>query len=286
MAAIYSAFGDESLDGKRTIFAVAAIIGDQQQWDNLSKAWFSATRGIDFHASDCESGHRDFEGYPERERQILYRNLTMLLCDSTLIGYGIAISVVAHNREFPGNLRKNVANSPYLLCFSHVVMECAETARVLMPPGKVHFTFDRNDENKGTATFMYDCYTKSEWVRSHEYLDGEISFASREGKAPIQAADLVARETMKQFERELSGLSGKRLSMEALLRAHRFVFKYLRDADFGELGRQADALGGGKDGPLRKEYEAWLAKHRCPDTSINRMRFRMLQLNKTELVLS
>lgn len=279
MATIYSAYGDESADDKgKSVFAAAAIFGRQDDWDALSKAWFERTHGVDFHAANCESDRGDFKQTSHAENLKLYRDLTEMLCGTKLIGHAIAISLKAHLEHFPGSL----SHSPYLLCFAHVVMECAQLGQVSIPSGKVRFTFDRNLNNQGTAGHMYECFTQLEWARSHEYLEGAVEFAPHQGNAPIQAADLLAREAMKCLEREILGHVGKRLSMEALLRARRFRFAYLRDADFAALGRQADELSKTLKGATRKEYEEWRLGHKCQDTGIDRMRY-MMSLQKSRL---
>lgn len=272
MAAIYSAYGDESSDEKcKRVFAASGIFGRQEEWDNLSKAWFKRTKDIDFHAADCESDKGNFEQTEHRENLKLYRDLTEMLCQTKLIGYAIAISLEAHHKHFPGHLE----SSPYLLCFAHVVTECAEAGRVSMPAGKVKFTFDRHFDHQYNATKMYEWFTKAKWVRSHPYLEGEVAFTASQGYAQIQVADLVAREAMKRLDRDIVGGSFTRRSMEALLKTGRFRFTYLRDADFADLARGADELSRSVKGATKAEYQKWLANNGYPDTHELRMHYMM-----------
>lgn len=276
MATIYKAYGDESVDDKgERVFAAAAIFGLQDEWDAFSKAWFERTHGVDFHAADCESDRGDFKQTSHAENLKLYRDLTGMLCGTKLIGHAIAISLKAHHDHFPGSL----SNSPYLLCFAYVLMECAEMGHYSMPSGKVKITFDRNLDNQGTATVMYDCCSKFKWLRSHDYLEGAVEFASHKGSAPIQAADLLAREAMKHLDREMRGQVTVGQSFQALIKAHRLRFTYLRDADFAALGLEADELGKTLQGSTRAEYEKWRLEHKHQDTSVARMLYRM-QLEK------
>ena len=55
-------FGDESSDetGSR-VFAVAGVIGRQEEWDELEKVWLKRTGGVIFHAADCDSDKGDFK---------------------------------------------------------------------------------------------------------------------------------------------------------------------------------------------------------------------------------
>jgi len=60
-----SVYADDSSDekGERT-FAVAGIIGTQEEWDAIKLKWVKRTSGKIFHAADCESGYGDYKGIP------------------------------------------------------------------------------------------------------------------------------------------------------------------------------------------------------------------------------
>src|ERR1700684_4053895 len=73
---VLSAFGDESSDAKRQrVFAVSAIFGDQNQWDNLEVKWRQRLpEGIDFHAAECESDQGDFARFEHGQNKELYKD--------------------------------------------------------------------------------------------------------------------------------------------------------------------------------------------------------------------
>ena len=51
--AMASVFGDESADEKaQIVFAVAAMIGPDSQWDAAVEEWVKITKGDEFHATD------------------------------------------------------------------------------------------------------------------------------------------------------------------------------------------------------------------------------------------
>ncbi len=53
--------GDDSSDEKGVwTFAVAGIVGTQEEWDAIKPAWIKATEGRIFHATDNQSGKGDY----------------------------------------------------------------------------------------------------------------------------------------------------------------------------------------------------------------------------------
>src|SRR5437016_3948011 len=119
-------YGDESTDEKNeSVFAVAGLIGTDQEWADLEAKWKARMGGIVFHAADLESGHGDFKKYGERERHKWYREMVEIVDDSPLIGLGKAVDLADFREIFPGG----DPYSPYFLCFHHVIIDFAALAR-------------------------------------------------------------------------------------------------------------------------------------------------------------
>ncbi|HVN97968.1 MAG TPA: hypothetical protein VMT62_16180 [Syntrophorhabdaceae bacterium] len=79
-------FGDESHDEKeQRVFAVAGLVGTQEEWDALAVSWNQRTGGIPFHAADCESGHRNYKGWPKEDRDSLYADLVNMLVNTKIM---------------------------------------------------------------------------------------------------------------------------------------------------------------------------------------------------------
>jgi hypothetical protein len=104
--AMLSVFGDESNDPtKARVFAVAGLLGDHNQWRSFREQWNTRMSGLVFHAADCESGYGDFRQMPENDRHRLHRDLTGLVAQSGLIGYGYAIDLAGCRTAAPTVLR-------------------------------------------------------------------------------------------------------------------------------------------------------------------------------------
>src|SRR5712692_10503716 len=97
-----SVFGDESADEtKQRVFAVAGVIGREEQWEQLEARWIARTGSFPFHAKDCESDQGDYKGIDHQQNQDLYKDLAQLLAASGLGGWGFAIDLLAQRQVFP-----------------------------------------------------------------------------------------------------------------------------------------------------------------------------------------
>jgi hypothetical protein len=79
-------FGDESADEtKSRVFAVACVVGSEDEWALAVREWLRRTRGKQFHANKCES---EFAHDPDRQKHKdnlkLYEDLTKILAAVTL----------------------------------------------------------------------------------------------------------------------------------------------------------------------------------------------------------
>src|SRR4051812_13551705 len=107
-----SVFGDESHDPtKERVFAVVGLLGDGNQWTSFRQKWNARLSGLIFHAAECESGYGDFRDMLEDDRHRLHRDLTRMVAESGLIGYGHAIDLAGCRAVAP-NVVKDFPDMP------------------------------------------------------------------------------------------------------------------------------------------------------------------------------
>lgn len=108
--------------------------------------------------------------------------------------------------------------------------------------------------------------------RFHDFLNSEVGFASQSDPR-IQAADLVAREAMKDMDNDIGPMKRpRRLSMDTLLQTKRFQFRRLELPFFEDLRRKADDMGS-LPGAKMSQYRQWLSDHKYNDNTSNRIRY-------------
>jgi hypothetical protein len=268
VGAVRTVYGDESADERQQrVFAVAGLLGSAKDWTVFRRKWLKRTDGKPFHAADCEAGKEDYKGIPKIERLRLYADLTKLLAASNLMGVGVAVSI----RDFNELLRNRIygGEEPYFLAFHTVVNVLGQWSAVSIPPDTVEFIFDHHPTNEYNAGALYHYVNQLNDAEFKKLMSGKVSFATRQ-EVGIQAADLLARESMKLLDNRLGPrVRPSRLSYEELRKNGRIRFRILtRGWCEGFLSKAQD------DTYPQAEYHEWRAQHGLVgDTLFNRLRY-------------
>jgi hypothetical protein len=269
-------FGDESADAKEErAYAVAGVIGRQEEWDSLDVLWKERTGGMPFHSSDCEAGRRAYEGISNIKRMSLYRDLVRLLASSRLMGFAVAIDLQGFQTYFEDSF----STVPYELGFRRVVMHFAELAYKMVPRETVDFTFDLNNRTNPSTAALYEwIITVPEWEYKYApSLAPDIRFAAREKYVGLQAADMWAREGMKHFDNFFIGprkYRFERQSSQKLRATNRFSYEFLTREFFENWRSKSEELEK-ITGITRDDYAKWLARSKLVDNPVNRARYLM-----------
>jgi len=191
-----TAYADESSDAKgERIFAVAGVMGTQEEWDALEIDWVRQTGGKIFHATDCESGYGNYKGISEEKRHREYESLTKILARTRMLGFGAIINI----KDFKASGRFDLRDAPYFECFVSVVLRFVKLARIYIPKQQiVKFVFDINHNVRHNASYLYEEYLvkRKQYKEYTSYMDRKMGFATSE-KIGIQVADLFSHEAMK-----------------------------------------------------------------------------------------
>ena len=260
-----SVFGDESTDeNQQRVFAVAGVIGSDEQWEHLEQLWVNRTGGIPFHANDCDSDRGSYAATPHAGNKALYRDLTVLLAESGLGGYGFAVDLIALRQVFP-----DAPDIAYYKCFLEVLQKMRNCAAY--NGESVKFTFDSRMESEHNTGLLYGMFRgSSEW--SH-ILFPFVGFAVSRELPEIQVADLFARETMKALDNIIGPVKRPpRKSMQALLATGRFDAEAVSTDWFIGLKRKMPTLER-EAGMSEGQYRTWLAGHRLQHNTTNMFRY-------------
>jgi len=260
---LFSAFGDESHDEKQArVFAVAAVVGREPDWQAAETEWLKHTGG------ECISAARlEYE-----KRRDTYKVLTRVLVNSRLGAYGVALDLIAFKKWFPELELNDVG---YYSCFMQVVQWLAVNvaARFNEP---IEFTFHIRQKSDFNAGMLYDVMANDPEIKENVFIENTIKFTS-DLNPRIQMADLVARETMKSLDNLIvrPDLDPRR-STTALCTEGRTHIDLLSE-DFCRGWRGAiDRVGVGED------YASWLDDNKLADNMSNRIRY-MGWINKSIL---
>jgi len=217
---LLSVFGDESADETtQRVFATPGLA-----------AWLERTGGIPFHAKDCESDQADYAHTAHEDNLNLYRDLTLLLAKSGLCGFGFAVDLQAQRNVFLDD-----PDLAYHKGFAEVVT--AMTNFAVNSQETVKFTFDSRLESNFNAGLLADMFLQRTEI--DPTVLGEFYFAFSRKNPRLQAADLMARETMKSLDNQVGPLKRlPRKSWLALYETERFKIEAIGQSWFESLREQ------------------------------------------------
>ena len=152
------AYGDESMDEtKQRVCAVAAVIGTEENWKFLEERWLARNSGTPFHAKDCDvnPGGGDYAERSHSENRQLYRDLSVMLADSGILGAGVAVDVQAQKDAFPDS-----TVFVYYRAFLHVIGFLQSQAE--LNADIVEITFDARQESDHNAALLYASFREDD----------------------------------------------------------------------------------------------------------------------------
>jgi hypothetical protein len=192
-----------------------------------------------------------------------------MLAGSRVNGFGFALDVAAFRRHFGDTLEE----AAYYKLFTEAIKMYAEIGARCVPPETVSFKFESRLATAFSAGQIFN-YLRNlpEW-RNHSIL-GDVSFPTKSMAPELQAADLVARETMKLFDVLFRGgsVDSPRKSAVALAETRRFTFIPI-DEDGVKRWRAQVAELESRTGLSSEQYADWRQAQNCPDNLLNRLRF-------------
>jgi len=252
---------DESMDETcQRVCAVGGIVGTEEQWSALEAKWVERTGGIPFHANNCESDRGDYQHNAHQANQDLYKDLTIMLADSTLQGYASSVDLVAQSNAFPS--ATTISRHTYYKVFIDVLEAMTFFAEKI--DDMAELTFDNRVQTNHNAALIYANLREfhPSWKQR---LASKISFESSEDNPRIQVADLFAREAMKALDNVVGPTKRPiRKSWEALRDTKRFVVYSWGEDYFKDL--VTDLKGLEERWGIRPfEYRQWLTDNNRED---------------------
>jgi hypothetical protein len=268
-----SIFGDESADETaQRVFAVAGLVGTEEQWNALTEKWVVATGGKEFHAAEWETEYaNDPDKQKHKQNCRIYAELAQLIAASGLHGWGVAIDLGAYRSNFPHITQEHA----YHKCFIETTDRLVASAKGL-GFSDLRFTFDHR-QGEGNVGALYDwTMGQPEWKDTEILFDQIVGFMSRKNPR-IQVADLVARETMKALDNMIGPKKRPmRKSFIALATSNqRLQFVLMMREYFEDMTRKLPAASKQLYGIEEKDFFEWLRKNKVQDNIGTRIRFGM-----------
>jgi hypothetical protein len=226
---LFSYFDDSADKRGEKYFAWGGLIGGDNQWFSFDLRWLDATHELEepFRSTECECGHGQFSDeskWPKRKRDALMETLVTVIRDYGLSGFASIVPIDAYREVFPGSAKYD----PYYLAVRHTIINMATIGDRVGKQTKLWF--EDSHATSGTSLNIYHEIRSTTWGPAKR-LDG-ITFADKK-LCPLQAADLVARESFKHIDN--LGVRPTRVPVKRLQHRLNFILwnraalEYLRD---------------------------------------------------------
>jgi hypothetical protein len=261
-------FADESFDGKRErVAAVAGLIGTESEWSVLEAAWIERIGGKEFHATTCETEYaNDPDPDKHRENLRLYEDLTKIIANSRIRGYGSSFDLISYRENFPND---NIENG-----FLHGVADILKyfSRLALTENRQVEFFFDNRQGKEYIIDLVYQSLRNIPILKGKDIFYGNrINFDNR-SNTRIQAADLTAREAMKFLDNYIGPVRRPHRASLKTLANQRIQFFAYEGPYFKDFREKLPEMAK-RYGVNMPEYDRWLSEHKLTDNQSNRLHY-------------
>jgi len=210
--AVIRAFCDESYDGKSRIYTIAGFLTRDKEWASLAKRWRNRClqEGIKcYHSTDCEGGYKEFRQLSKKQIVELNADLITEILNTQIVGLATSMVLDDYRKVSASseNAKRILGSSPYFLTMqTFLVCACGKIRdnrdtrlrRLFGRPNyRVAFIFDQQEEFSGRAKQLYDQVKKKN--PNIAPCMGTLTYADRERFVPLQVADKLAYEAMKNM---------------------------------------------------------------------------------------
>ncbi len=199
------AFLDEtghSKDERQKFNGMAGLVAPAPYWIVLEMKWTKTLKDFHlpyFHMKDFAHGKRAFQGWSEEARQILYNRLLRHVKTARPLPIGSILFMEDYNSLTAAE--RAVFGDPYHIGFVTILIQLTALAsETLLPGQKIVPVFSSQEEFKSNALKFYEILYRRKELRT--WIDYPI-FRDMRNCTPLQAADIVAYELYKEFERKL-----------------------------------------------------------------------------------
>jgi hypothetical protein len=205
--AFFQAFADDSGSalGDRRLF-MAGYVGYVTDWERFSDVWqdaLNAPPSIEYLEMNEAVGLRgQFKNWSESDRDLKLKRFAAIIRQSGLVSFHCSLDRERFNALIPLTPR---GFNPYFCC---CVATFSTVAKFMARNGglPIEFIFDRQDGVSADIPFFFDEIRKFMEPDVKAALANPPSFKASKGLPPLQAADMLASELRRQFERDSFGI--------------------------------------------------------------------------------
>jgi hypothetical protein len=188
-----------SKDERQRFVGVAGLVAPAESWEAFERKWKQTLSDFKipyFHMKDFASRRRYYEDWSEQKRRKLLGKLLRIMATTHPFPVGTIISLEDY-RSFSVEDRE-LMGDPYHFCLMGCVYVPAWRAENASPDVRVAIVFGEQSEFKHMAGQLLEDFNQN--YPAAKRFDPP-TFGDMKTVLPLQAADIVAYELHKEFER-------------------------------------------------------------------------------------
>ena len=209
-------YGDES--GSSNVFVLSTYMASVENWARFEGAWKSILReaGLEddstgrlrpFHMADFESRFDPFGDWDATKRVMVLRQLIDAIREANALGVSVALPLALYQKGMHVNAHLPLDHPlhrimQYMMCFYGLHLFLLASANLLNLSEPIPMVMDRNEVSAGMVQGVLDL-TAKEFPQIRELID-PVVFQDKSIMVPLQAADILAYETMKHRDNAIS----------------------------------------------------------------------------------
>jgi hypothetical protein len=217
---VIRAYCDESYKGTQ-VYAIGGVVARDRRFRIASIRWKNRRLrdGIKcFHAADCEDGREEFANLSKEQRIELKADLTGILLEAQITGVGAAIITEDFNslRAASEQAKSVLGPSPYFLCLQMLITSVCVGLGEHNPNVRVAYIFEEQEQFSSRAKQLYNKFK----IVNPQYAKqlGSLTYAQKGEFVPLEMADNIAYETMKEILNHFyDSARPRRKSMERMI---------------------------------------------------------------------
>jgi hypothetical protein len=253
-----------SRDEKQKFVGIAGLIAPASEWIVFEEKWKAALalphfNLPHFHMTDYVSKKKVYKDWNEKKRKKVFGKLMNIIESIYPLPFG-AIVPMDIFRRFTKE-QQSYFDDPYHLCFQSVIPACTvfiERMKNVAAEEKVALIFSNQVEFKHRALQIYEQVAETQYYMRRTTPP---NFRAMRDFAPLQAADIIAYEMYKEFDRRLYRptekprhgfdrieLMSKRWNLQSSM------FRFFSESDIAALVRRREKTNELKD-LIKKKLE-------------------------------
>lgn len=208
--AVFTFKFDESYKSKRTLI-VGGWIANERQWKRVESRWQKAIAHENrtlpsqyqikrYHAAEMNAGDGAFKGWDKTRKNRFTNKLLKILSNGQMTAASCGIDLAAFEDLFPQRDPPGYGMA-YVICMGLLLLNLADAAKEQIPDAKIAVVHEHGPWDKYALEAYNAWIDDNSWGERDRFLG--ITPLSWKEDVGLQAADLIAYESMRAIDNEL-----------------------------------------------------------------------------------